>query len=405
MRESPPFKRLFIGQTVSVIGSQVTQVGVALQVYAITHSSLYVGLVGVVGLGPLIIFGLYGGAIADAVDRRRLVFFTSIGMMAISVVLLVQAALHLDNIGLLFGCVAVQAAFVAVDSPTRRAILPQLVRADLLPAANTISMGGFQVGVIVGPMVAGLAVGAGGFSWAYAIDVVSFIGALYGALGLPALKPALDAVPAGIRSVVEGLRFIGRRKIIMMTFLMDIIAMVFGMPRALFPALAERLYHGGAGTAGLLYSAPAVGALIATLVGGAISRVHRQGLGVVVAITIWGGAITVFGLVSTLWVGLLMLGIAGAFDTVSAVYRSTMLQVATPASMQGRLQGVFIVVVNGGPRLGDLEAGVAASVSPQFAVVSGGLACIVGIAICIVLVPAFIRYDSRQAIADLARQT
>ena len=405
MRESPPFKRLFIGQTVSVIGSQVTQVGVALQVYAITHSSLYVGLVGVVGLGPLIIFGLYGGAIADAVDRRRLVFFTSIGMMAISVVLLVQAALHLDNIGLLFGCVAVQAAFVAVDSPTRRAILPQLVRADLLPAANTISMGGFQVGVIVGPMVAGLAVGAGGFSWAYAIDVVSFIGALYGALGLPALKPALDAVPAGIRSVVEGLRFIGRRKIIMMTFLMDIIAMVFGMPRALFPALAERLYHGGAGTAGLLYSAPAVGALIATLVGGAISRVHRQGLGVVVAITIWGGAITVFGLVSTLWVGLLMLGIAGAFDTVSAVYRSTMLQVATQASMQGRLQGVFIVVVNGGPRLGDLEAGVAASVSPQFAVVSGGLACIVGIAICIVLVPAFIRYDSRQAIADLARQT
>ena len=405
MRESPPFKRLFIGQTVSVIGSQVTQVGVALQVYAITHSSLYVGLVGVVGLGPLIIFGLYGGAIADAVDRRRLVFFTSIGMMAISVVLLVQAALHLDNIGLLFGCVAVQAAFVAVDSPTRRAILPQLVRADLLPAANTISMGGFQVGVIVGPMVAGLAVGVGGFSWAYAIDVVSFIGALYGALGLPALKPALDAVPAGIRSVVEGLRFIGRRKIIMMTFLMDIIAMVFGMPRALFPALAERLYHGGAGTAGLLYSAPAVGALIATLVGGAISRVHRQGLGVVVAITIWGGAITVFGLVSTLWVGLLMLGIAGAFDTVSAVYRSTMLQVATPASMQGRLQGVFIVVVNGGPRLGDLEAGVAASVSPQFAVVSGGLACIVGIAICIVLVPAFIRYDSRQAIADLARQT
>ena len=388
----------------SVIGSQVTQVAVALQVYAITHSSLYVGLVGVIGLGPLIIFGLYGGAIADAVDRRRLVFITSIGMMSVSVVLLVQAAMHLDNIGLLFGCVAAQAAFVAVDSPTRRAILPQLVRADLLPAANTISMGGFQVGVIVGPMVAGLAVGAGGFSWAYAIDAVSFIGALYGALGLPALKPALDAVPAGIRSVVEGLRFIGRRKVIMMTFLMDIIAMVFGMPRALFPALAERLYHGGAGTAGLLYSAPAVGALIATLLGGAISRVHRQGLGVVVAITIWGGAIAVFGLVSTLWVGLLMLGIAGAFDTVSAVYRSTMLQLATPPSMQGRLQGVFIVVVNGGPRLGDLEAGVVASVSPEFAVVSGGLACIVGIAICVLLVPAFIRYDSRQAIADLAAE-
>jgi len=398
LRESPPFRRMFFGQTVSIMGGQVTQVAVALEVYDITESSLYVGLIGVVGLVPLIFFGLYGGSIADAVDRRRLILVTSLGMMAVSVILLIQAAVGARSVALLFGCVAAQSAFQAIDSPARRAIIPQLVRPEKLPAANTITMGSFQFGVIAGPMIAGVAVGTGGFSWAYAIDTLSFVGALYGALRLPALPAAADATKAGLRSVVEGLRFIGRRKVVMMTFLVDVIAMVFGMPRALFPALATHLYHGGAGTAGLLYAAPAVGALIATLLGGAIARVHRQGLGVVIAITGWGAAIAIFGLVSSLWIGLVMLAIAGAADTVSAVYRSTMLQVATPPSMQGRLQGVFIVVVNGGPRLGDLEAGVAAAVSPQFAVVSGGLACIVGMAVCAVAVPAFLLYDHREAV-------
>jgi len=392
---------MFFGQTVSIMGSQVTQVAVALQVYDITRSSLYVGLIGVVGLIPLIVFGLYGGSIADAVDRRRLILVTSLGMMAVSVVLLVQAALHARSIALLFTCVAVQSGFTAIDSPARRAVTPQLVRAEKLPAANTISMGALQFGVIVGPMIAGVAVGVGGFSWAYAIDAASFLGALYGALGLPSLPAAADAIAAGLRSVVEGLRFVRGQRVVMMTFLVDIIAMVFGMPRALFPALADKLYHGGAGTAGLLYSAPAVGALVATLLGGAIARVHRQGLGIIIAISAWGAAIAIFGLVSSLWLGLVMLALAGAADTVSAVYRSTMLQVATPPSMQGRLQGVFIVVVNGGPRLGDLEAGGAAAISTQFAVVSGGLACIVGMAICAVAVPAFLRYDHRESLAAL----
>jgi len=405
LRESPPFRRMFFGQTVSIVGSQVTQVAVALQVYAITGSSLYVGLIGVVGLVPLIVFGLYGGAIADAVDRRRLILVTSLGMMAVSVVLLVQAAMHARSVALLFACVAVQSAFTAIDSPTRRAVIPQLISAEKLPAANTISMGGFQFGIIAGPMIAGVAVGTGGFSWAYAVDAASFVGALYGAVRLPRLPAAVDAAPAGLKSVVEGLRFIGRSKVVMMTFLVDVIAMVFGMPRALFPALATHLYHGGAGTAGLLYAAPAVGALIATMLGGAIARVHRQGLGIVIAIAGWGAAIAIFGLVSSLWIGLVMLAVAGASDTVSAVYRSTMLQVATPPTMQGRLQGVFIVVVNGGPRLGDLEAGVAASVSPQFAVVSGGLACIVGMAICAVAVPAFLLYDHREAVQAMRAMT
>jgi hypothetical protein len=403
LRESPPFRRLFAGQAVTLVGTQVTAVAVPLQVYEITHSSLYVGLIGLAGLVPLVVFGLYGGAIADAVDRRKLVLVTSTGTMLVSVFLLVQAVLQLNRVSLLFVCVAVQAAFAAVDSPTRRAIIPQLVPAEKLPAANTLTFGSTQLATIAGPLLAGVAVGAGGFQWAYAVDVLSFGGAFYAAVRLPSLPPGRGARRAGLRSVVEGLRFLSGQPVVMMTFVADIIAMIFGAPRALFPAMAYGQYGGGPATAGLLYAAPALGALAATFVGGAIARVHRQGLGVVVSIAAWGVAITLFGLSSSLWLGLLMLAAAGAADTVSAVYRSTILQVATPPGMQGRLQGVFIVVVAGGPRLGDLESGaVAAAVTPRFAVVSGGLACVVGIGLLALLVPAFLRYDARTAAARRA---
>ncbi|HEY2764125.1 MAG TPA: MFS transporter [Pseudonocardiaceae bacterium] len=395
LRESPPFRRLFLGQAISLLGTQATQVAVPLQVYAITRSSLDVGLVGVAGLVPLVIFGLYGGSIADAVDRRKLVLLTSTATMLVSVVLLVQAALHLNQVGLLFGCVAVQAGFAAVDSPTRRAIIPQLVRAEKLAAANTLTFGVNQLAVIAGPLLAGVAVSAGGFEWAYAIDVVSFVGAFVAAVRLPALPPGAGSRRAGFASVVEGLRFLSGHPVVMMTFLVDINAMIFGAPRALFPALAEDQFGGGAGTAGLLYAAPAVGAVAVTLVGGAVARVRRQGLGVVLSIAVWGIAITLFGLTSALWLALLMLAVAGGADTVSAVYRSTILQVATPPGMQGRLQGVFIVVVTGGPRLGDLESGaVATAFTTQVSVVSGGLACLAGIGVLALAVPAFVRYKA-----------
>ncbi|HYZ38592.1 MAG TPA: MFS transporter [Pseudonocardiaceae bacterium] len=398
LRESVAFRRLFAGQTVSQVGTQVTRVAVPLQVYAITRSSLDVGLIGAAGFVPLVIFGLYGGSIADAVDRRKLVLLTSTGTMLVSAVLLEQAMLGINRVSVLFGCVAVQSAFAAVDSPARRAIIPQLVRVEKLPAANTLSYGSMQLTVIAGPVLAGVSVGAGGFGWAYAIDVASFAGAFYAAVRLPSLPPGTGAQRAGLRSVVEGLRFLAARRVVSMTFVADLIAMIFGSPTALFPALADGQYGGGASTAGLLYAAPAVGAVVATLLGGAIARVHRHGLGVVVSIAMWGVAITLFGLASTLWLGLLMLAVAGAADTVSAVYRSTILQVATPAGMQGRLQGVFIVVVTGGPRLGDLEAGaVASAFTPQISVVSGGLACLAGIGLLALVVPAFVRYDARSA--------
>jgi MFS family permease len=405
LRESVAFRRLFTGQTVSQVGTQVTRVAVPLQVYAITRSSLDVGLIGAAGFVPLVVFGLYGGSIADAVDRRKLVLCTSTGTMLVSTVLLVQAVLGINRVSVLFGCIAVQSAFAAVDSPARRAIIPQLVRADKLPAANTLSFGSMQLTVIAGPMLAGVAVGAGGFGWAYAIDVASFAGAFYAAVRLPSLPPGTGARRAGLTSVVEGLRFLAGHRVVAMTFVADLIAMIFGSPTALFPALAEGQYGGGASTAGLLYAAPAVGAVVATLLGGAIARVHRHGLGVVVSIAVWGVAITLFGLVSALWLGLLLLAIAGAADTVSAVYRSTILQQATPPGMQGRLQGVFIVVVTGGPRLGDLEAGaVAAAFTPRVSVVSGGLACLSGIGLLALMVPAFLRYDARAAAAQRAQE-
>lgn len=403
LRESVAFRRLFAGQVVSLVGTQVTRVAVPLQVYAITRSSLDVGLIGLAALVPLVVFGLYGGSIADAVDRRKLVLLTSTATMLVSVALLAQAALQINSISVLFACVAVQSAFAAVDSPTRRAIIPQLVRTEKLPAANTLVYGSTQLAIIVGPLLAGVAVSAGGFGSAYAIDVGSFAAAFYAAVRLPPLPPGEGARRAGLASVVEGLRFVAGRPVVLMTFVADLIAMVFGTPAALFPALAYGVYGGGAGTAGLLYAAPAVGAVIVTLLGGAIARVHRHGLGVVLAIAVWGLAITLFGLTSTLGLGLVLLAVAGAADTVSAVYRSTILQVATPPGMQGRLQAVFIVVVTGGPRLGDLEAGaVATAFSPRLSVVSGGLACLAGIGLLSLAVPAFLRYDARAAAGQQA---
>jgi MFS family permease len=403
LRESAAYRRLFSGQVVSSIGTQVTQVAVPLQVYAITHSSLDVGLASLAALIPLIFFGLYGGAIADAVDRRKLLLITSVGTMAVSVVLLVQAAAGARSVPLLLVCVATQTGFAAVDAPARRSLTPVLVRAEKLSAANTLSYGSMTISVIVGPLAAGVAVGAGGFGWAYGIDVLTFFAALYAVVRLPALPAAPDAPRAGLASVLQGLRFVRSERIIMASFLADINAMIFGMPKALYPALAYGQYHGGATTASLMYAAPAAGALLVTGLGGLLTGVSRQGLGVIVAIAVWGASIAAFGAVSVLWLGLAMLALAGAADQVSAVYRSTMVQVVTPAGMQGRLQGVYMVVVAGGPRLGDLESGAAATVfTSRVSVVSGGLACMAGIGLLAAMVPALARYDARQAVADRA---
>ncbi len=398
LRDSPGFRRLFLGYGASIVGTQVTTVAVALQVYALTRSSLAVGAIGIVALAPLIVFGLYGGAIADAVDRRRLVLLTSAGSAAVSLLLALQALLHLDQLWLLYGLVAVQAAFGAVDTPTRRATVPRLVGPAQIPAATALLQVVFTLGIVVGPLVAGTLVAAGGYAAAYVVDLAAFAVGAAAISGLPPLPPEGGGRPAGLRSVVEGLAFLRSRSVLLTVFLVDLDAMIFGMPRALFPALAAEHFHGGPRIAGYLYAAPAGGALLASLLSGWLPAIRRQGLGMLVAVACWSVAIAAFGLARALWPALALLVVAGAADTISVVFRSSIVQLVTPDAMLGRLSGVNMVVGAGGPGLGDLEAGaVATAFGTTVAVVSGGLACLAGVLVLAFAVPAFARYDARSA--------
>lgn len=400
LRVSPAYRRLWVGLTVSNLGQQMTAVAVAIQVFRITGSSLAVGLIGAFGLVPLIVFGLYGGAIADVVDRRRLMLWSSSGLALLSVVLLAQARAGLASVWLLYLVVAAQAAFFAVNNPARAATIPRLVGLELLPAANALQQVTWNLGFTVGPLVGGVLVATVGLEAAYGVDVVAFGAALYGVFRLPPVPPeGAGERRAGFASVMEGLRFLRARQVLLMTFVVDLIAMVFGMPRALFPAVAQDFYGGGAAVVGALTAAPALGALVGAAFSGGLGRVRRQGLAVLWAIAVWGVAIALFGLSRALWVGLALLAVAGLADMVSAVFRTTILQVATPDALRGRLQGVFIVVVAGGPRLGDVESGaVAALTNETVSIVSGGLLCVLGVALVAALVPAFRRYDAVAAV-------
>ena len=396
LRESRDYRRWWFGYSVSFTGTQLTQFAIPLQVYVLTKSSFDVGLVGLVVLIPLATMGLVGGAIADAVDRRRLTLITGTALMLLSIVLTVQAAFGLKQLWLLYLVAGVQGAFAAVDSSARGAILPRLVRREMLPAANALGQLGFNTGLSAGPLFGGLLVGTLGFEWAYGFDTVSFLAVLYGVWRLPPLPPEGGGSRAGVASVLEGLRYLGPRKNLLMTFLVDINAMVFGMPRALFPAIAVNWFHGGAGTVGLLAAAPPIGALVGAAASGWTGRVRLQGLAVLVSVAVWGGSIGLFGFTRSLWLALLLLAVAGAADMVSAIFRNTILQVSTPDALRGRLQGVFIVVVTGGPRLGDVEAGsVAAAFGTQTSVVSGGLACAAGVALLAAAFPSFAKYDAQ----------
>ena len=397
VRTSRGFRNLLVGDAVSVIGTQVTAVAVPLQVYALTRSAAAVGLVGVAGLVPLVVMGLYGGAVADAVDRRRLVLATTVAQALCSAVLLGQAVAGADRVWLLYAVVAVQSGLFALDSPARQAFPPRLLPPALLPAANALRQVEFNVGMAVGPLLAGGLVAVFGFGTAYGLDAVSFAASLWAVASLPSMAPEGGGRRAGLASVVEGLRFLATRKVLLMTFVVDIIAMVFGMPRALFPALADHVLGGAEAGAGAMYSALAAGALVGAVFGGWFGRVHRQGRAVVLAILAWGACIVGFGLTSHLWLALLMLAGAGASDMVSAVFRTAILQTAAPDEMRGRLGGVFIVVVAGGPRLGDARSGASAAlVGLQPAVVVGGLLVIALTVVAALAVPRFMRYDARR---------
>ncbi|MPQ99333.1 MFS transporter [Modestobacter sp. I12A-02628] len=392
----PAFRRLFGGVAVTMLGQQMTLVAVPYQVYELTGSSLMVGVTSVVALVPLIVFGLLGGAIADAMDRRRLMLVTSVGAAVTSALLAVQAALPGDgHLAVLWVLTALVSAFAAVNQPARSAVIPALVPVDQVPAANALAMTIRQIGVIAGPLLAGLLIGLGDLFLAYAVDAAGFAVAVLLLRGLPALPPVgviaeRLRLGAAVRGVGEGFAFLRTQPVLLMTFVVDVIAMLFAWPQAVFPELSTGLFAGDANSLGWLFAGVSIGSLVMGLTSGWVSRVDRQGAVVLVAIAVWGVAIIGFGFASTLWLAVLCLAVAGAADMVSAVLRSSMLQLAAPDEMRGRMQGVFLVVVAGGPRLGDLRAGaVAAGFGVTAAMVSGGVLIIVAMLLIAVLVPSF----------------
>jgi len=392
----PAFRRTFLGQGTAFVGTMVTSVAAPVQIYAISSSSLLVGLSGLVGLVPMVIFGLYGGAVADAVDRRVLYLASSLLAWAVTLALLAQSLLGLRSVALILVLIAVQTAAFAVSSSTRGAVVPALVPADQVSAANALTFTAGNVGSVLGPLLAGLLVGMhDGFSYAYGVDAVLFTAALYSALRLPPLRPVGVTARPGLRSVLDGLRFIGANPVLLMSFLVDIAAMVLAMPRALFPEAAATRFHGGVGP---LYSSIALGAVLAGLSSGWIGRVRRQAVVLTAAVVGWAVAIALAGLAHTYWLALLLLVLGGAADLVSAVCRQTILQTYVPDGMRGRLQGVFTVVVAGGPRLGDLRAGAMASATTLTIAWSGSaVLCVVVVLAAAVAVRPFWRYDTSRA--------
>jgi hypothetical protein len=368
-------------------------------VYAITRSSLIVGLVSLTQLFPLIFGSLLGGSLVDAADRRKiLIVVEALGALC-SAALALNADLG-PQLWPLFLFPAVTAALSGIDSSARNAMLPGLVGMELLPASNAIFQSMFQTGAIVGPAVAGLLLAGAGVHLIYWIDAVSYLIAMSAVLTMspqPVPAAGTGAAPArpGWRSTMEGLRFVRRSQPVHGAYLIDVNAMVFGMPRALFPALAATVFGGGATTVGLLYSAPGVGALLGALTSGWVGRVRRQGLAVVFAVLVWGLSIAGFGVAHWLPLALVLLGVAGWADVLSAVFRNTIIQFAGPDGMRGRLMGVQMAVVAGGPRLGDLEAGaVATAFGDTVSVVSGGLACVAGAVLVAWALPGFTRLRS-----------
>ncbi|APE07921.1 MFS transporter [Rhodococcus pyridinivorans] len=400
------YARLWWAGIVTVIGAQMAVVAVPQQIYEITRNSAYVGLTGVFGLVPLVVFGLWGGALADAMDRRKLLIVTSTGLGVTSLLLWAQAAIGLNNVWVLLCLFSVQQAFFAVNQPTRAAVIPRLLPVGQIAAATSLNMTVVQFGAIAGPLFAGALIPVVGLSTLYLLDAIFLLATLWAVVRLPAIPPLGEVTKAGLRAVFDGFRYLSGQKILLASFVVDIVAMVFGMPRALFPQIAHESFGDpaqGGFALGLLFAAMSVGAVIGGVFSGWLPRVQRQGLAVIVCIVLWGVAMVGFGVAVwwaepdgsglLLWVALFFLAFGGAVDMVSAAFRSTMLQTVATDEMRGRLQGVFIVVVAGGPRIGDvLHGAAAAAAGTAVAAAGGGVLVIVGTLVCVVAFPAFVRY-------------
>jgi MFS family permease len=396
LRDSRDFRLVVIGSFLSGLGAQATLIALPYQVYIQTRSALLVGLLGAVELAPLIAAALFGGAIADRVDRRNLLLLDQIGLVLTAAGLAAAAAVGHPAIGVLYALAALLAAFVSLENVVVSAIVPNLVDRSQLRGALALEYGLGTLTMVAGPAFGGLVISALGLTWAYAIDAISCAAMVIAVLPVAPQPPHEVAPHERLRdSIVEGLRYVRGNQALLGSFAIDLVAMTFGMPRALFAVLSVGVYHAGAAGTGALYSATAVGATLAAMTTGWLPHARRLGLIVIWAVVVWGTTIAFAGLAHTLWLAATLFALAGAADSVSAVCRTTINQTVTPERMRGRMSAVYSLVVTSGPRLGDIESGaVAGATSARFSVFSGGALCVIGVAVIVVAFPALLRYDA-----------
>ncbi len=395
LRRHRDFRLLFIGRLVSFFGSMITVVAFPYQVYQLTHSLLLVGLLGVLEFIAILAFAMLGGALADAKDRRSMVLLSEAALMGCSLILAGNAALPNPQVWVLFAVAIVWGVLDAVQRPSLDAMLPRLVDRDELPAAAALNSLRSTLGQILGPALGGVLLAVVGLPLTYMVDVATFVVGLACLWLMRAVPPPVDAERPSLRRVVEGLRYARSRPELIGTYAVDMVAMFFGMPMALFPAIAQNL--GGPGVLGLLYAAPAVGSFLFSATSGWTSRVHRHGMGVIVAAIIWGAAIIGFGLAPGLIAALAFLALAGAADMMSGLFRSVIWNQTIPDSLRGRLASIEMLSYTSGPALGNFEAGLVASLfSVRVSVVSGGILCVIGCVLCAVALPAFRNYDAQR---------
>ncbi|HEX5729371.1 MFS transporter [Microbacterium sp.] len=419
-RSSPAFTRMWLGSTLAGLGGQLTLVAIMLHMYDLTGSTFAVAMIAVAGLVPMIVAGLYGGMLADAFDRRLVALIAATVTLASTVLLAALAWAQMETVWWLYGLSIVNSAANTIVMAARQAIVPRLIPRELLPAASALNGITFGIMVMAGPALAGVLVAFAGYAWTYSIDVVLMMSLFLGLWTLPSIRPEGTIVRPGLESLRDGWRFLKRASNIRLQFILDITAMTFGQPLALLPAIGAVLLGGGPITTGALTASVAAGAFLSSLLSGPAGRVRRQGLGIERAILVYGGSIAAFGVVlgaaALGWfapgavdattpnlvlivAAALTLAVSGAADNVSSIFRNTMVQAAVPDAIRGRLQGVFIVVVAGGPRLGALYAGTLATLTALwFPPLLGGFLIIGLVSLLVRLSPRFRLYDAEHPV-------
>lgn len=393
--QSAGFRNLWIGQSIAYVAWRMMLVLVPVQVYRLTGSTLDVGLVSLVQFVPLVVFTIVGGALADARDRKRLLLGSTLGIVAATAAFVVVTATGDASVGVVFALGFIAWSSFSLGAGAIRSLTPRLVPLEQLPAAAALNGLYNNLGLVVGPAIAGVLITAVGFSATYGVSLAGMVLSLVAVVRLPPVPPDPEAPRMSVGTIVEGFRYLRTQHIVLSFFIIDSLAMVLGMPSSLFPALAQHVFAKPS-SVGYLFAAPAVGAFLVSLFSGWAMRVRRQGVAIVVAVTTWGAIITAFGFTRTLWIALVLLGIAGAADQVSAIFRSTIVLTVTPDHMRGRLGGIEFAQVASTPSLGNLEAGIVAQLtSLRFSIVSGGIGCIVGTLAVAAIFPVLLRYDAR----------